>query len=51
MSGEKIHQLQDSMFTVLESMRSQDFFSIITFHHGVTLGHLSIAQLVQTLRH
>ena len=40
MSGEKIRQLQDSMFTVLDSLPSQDFFSIITFSSGVTVGHL-----------
>ena len=37
MAGEKITQLQDAMFTVLDSMNSQDFFSIITFSYGVNV--------------
>jgi len=35
MRGEKIQQLKDSMFTVLNDMKSNDFFNIITFSSGV----------------
>jgi len=35
MGGEKIEQLKDSMFTVLDDMNEEDFFSIITFNGGV----------------
>jgi len=35
MSGEKIQQLKDSMFTVLEDLKPTDFFNIITFSSSV----------------
>jgi len=35
MSGEKIQQLKDSMFTVLEDLKPTDFFNIITFSSNV----------------
>merc|ERR1711915_371790 len=35
MGGEKIEQLKDSMFTVLDDMDEKDYFSIITFNGGV----------------
>eukprot|EP00092_Neocalanus_flemingeri_P031159 GFUD01033850.1.p1 GENE.GFUD01033850.1~~GFUD01033850.1.p1 ORF type:complete len:834 (-),score=234.91 GFUD01033850.1:1233-3734(-) len=35
MSGEKIEQLKDSMFTVLDDMTENDYFNIITFSSGV----------------
>jgi len=37
MAGEKLQQLKDAMFTVLDSMKSVDFFNIITFSSEV--GH------------
>merc|ERR1719167_434287 len=36
MDGEKIKQLKDSMFTVLDDMDEKDYFSIITFNDGVS---------------
>eukprot|EP00090_Calanus_glacialis_P003392 TRINITY_DN12511_c0_g1_i1.p1 TRINITY_DN12511_c0_g1~~TRINITY_DN12511_c0_g1_i1.p1 ORF type:complete len:876 (+),score=214.06 TRINITY_DN12511_c0_g1_i1:35-2662(+) len=36
MSGEKIGQLKDSMFTVLDDMTETDYFNIITFSDGVS---------------
>merc|ERR1719244_206178 len=35
MGGEKIEQLKDSMFTVLDDMDEKDYFSIVTFNGGV----------------
>ena len=35
MHGEKITQLQDAMFTVLDDMKEQDYFSILTFNSAV----------------
>jgi len=35
MYGEKIVQLKDAMFTILEDMSDDDYFSILTFNHGV----------------
>merc|ERR1711962_1405650 len=35
MQGEKITQLQDAMFTILDSLPEHDFFSIITFSYDV----------------
>jgi len=36
MSGEKIEQLKDAMFTVLEDLTESDFFNIIEFNSGVS---------------
>jgi Mg-chelatase subunit ChlD len=36
MSGEKINQLKDAMFTILDDMTDRDFFNIITFSSGVS---------------
>jgi hypothetical protein len=36
MDGEKIEQLKDSMFTVLDDMTESDYFNIITFSDGVS---------------
>jgi hypothetical protein len=36
MSGEKINQLKDAMFTILDDMTDKDFFNIITFSTGVS---------------
>ena len=38
MQGEKITQLQDAMFTILDDMTEDDFFSILTFSYGVQVG-------------
>ena len=38
MMGEKITQLQDAMFTILDDMTEDDYFSIITFNSGVQVG-------------
>merc|ERR1711963_511801 len=35
MQGEKITQLQDAMFTILDDMTEDDYFSIITFSYDV----------------
>ena len=35
MQGEKITQLQDAMFTILDDMTEDDYFSILTFNSGV----------------
>lgn len=35
MIGEKITQLQDAMFTILDDMTEDDYFSILTFNSGV----------------
>merc|ERR1711963_1197128 len=35
MQGEKITQLQDAMFTILDSLPEHDYFSIITFSYDV----------------
>jgi len=35
MSGEKIQQLKDAMFTVLEDLTESDFFNMIEFNSGV----------------
>jgi len=37
MAGEKLQQLKDAMFTVLDAMKATDFFNIITFSSDV--GH------------
>eukprot|EP00092_Neocalanus_flemingeri_P012788 GFUD01013780.1.p1 GENE.GFUD01013780.1~~GFUD01013780.1.p1 ORF type:complete len:810 (+),score=178.26 GFUD01013780.1:82-2511(+) len=36
MMGEKIVQLKDAMFTILDDMTEEDFFSIIVFSSGVS---------------
>merc|ERR1711936_1057347 len=36
MSGKKIEQLKDAMFTVLEDLTESDFFNIIEFNSGVS---------------
>jgi len=36
MSGEKINQLKDAMFTILDDMTDKDYFNIITFSSGVS---------------
>jgi hypothetical protein len=36
MSGEKMDQLKDAMFTILDDMTDRDFFNIITFSSGVS---------------
>jgi len=36
MRGEKIRQLKDAMFTVLEDLSGSDFFNIIEFNSGVS---------------
>merc|ERR1712110_551390 len=36
MSGEKIQQLKDAMFTVLEDLTESDFFNMIEFSSGVS---------------
>ena len=36
MAGEKLQQLKDSMFTVLDDMTENDYFNIITFSSGVS---------------
>merc|ERR1712232_1175240 len=36
MGGEKIQQLKDAMFTVLEDLTESDFFNIIEFNSGVS---------------
>ena len=38
MQGEKIRQLQDAMFTILDDMTEDDYFSILTFNHDVQVG-------------
>merc|ERR1719264_344185 len=35
MYGERLQQLKDAMFTVLDDMKPEDFFNIITFSTGV----------------
>merc|ERR1719450_1464009 len=35
MQGEKIMQLQDAMFTILDDMTEDDYFSILTFNYEV----------------
>ena len=35
MQGEKIIQLQDAMFTILDDMTEDDYFSILTFSYNV----------------
>jgi uncharacterized protein YegL len=35
MQGEKITQLQDAMFTILDDMTEDDYFSILTFNYDV----------------
>ena len=35
MIGEKITQLQDAMFTILDDMTEDDYFSILTFNYDV----------------
>ena len=35
MKGEKITQLQDAMFTILDDMTEDDYFSILTFSYNV----------------
>ena len=35
MKGEKIIQLQDAMFTILDDMAEDDYFSILTFNYDV----------------
>ena len=35
MQGEKIRQLQDAMFTILDDMTEDDYFSILTFSYNV----------------
>merc|ERR1712226_1721347 len=35
MYGDKLQQLKDTMFTVLDDMKPEDFFNIITFSTGV----------------
>ena len=35
MQGEKITQLQDAMFTILDDMTEDDYFSILTFSYDV----------------
>ena len=35
MLGEKITQLQDAMFTILDDMTEDDYFSILTFNYEV----------------
>ena len=37
MRGERIKQLKDAMFAILEQMPEQDHFSIFTFHTKVSL--------------
>ena len=39
MQGEKITQLQDAMFTILDSLPEHDYFSIITFSFDVQVFH------------
>ena len=39
MQGEKITQLQDAMFTILDSLPEHDYFSIITFSYDVQVFH------------
>merc|ERR1712051_799632 len=36
MYGERLQQLKDAMFTVLDDMKPEDFFNIITFSTGVS---------------
>ena len=38
MQGEKITQLQDAMFTILDQMTEDDYFSILTFNYAVQVG-------------
>ena len=38
MQGEKITQLQDAMFTILDDMTEDDYFSILTFSYDVQVG-------------
>jgi hypothetical protein len=37
MQGEKITQLQDAMFTILDGMTEDDYFSILTFSYDVQI--------------
>jgi len=37
MIGEKITQLQDAMFTILDDMTEDDYFSILTFNYDVQI--------------
>jgi len=37
MQGEKITQLQDAMFTILDDMTEDDYFSILTFSYDVQI--------------
>ena len=41
MQGEKITQLQDAMFTILDQMTEDDYFSILTFNYAVQVGFKS----------
>ena len=38
MQGKKIRQLQDAMFTILDDMTEDDYFSILTFNYDVQVG-------------
>jgi len=44
MGGEKIDQLKDSMFTVLDDMTETDYFNIITFSSSVQHWHPNTSQ-------
>lgn len=45
MHGEKITQLQDAMFTVLDDMKEQDYFSILTFNSAVQVCFESLLKI------
>ena len=45
MHGEKITQLQDAMFTVLDDMKEQDYFSILTFNSAVQVFFESLLEI------
>ena len=45
MHGEKITQLQDAMFTVLDDMKEQDYFSILTFNSAVQVCFESLLEI------
>ena len=48
MQGEKITQLQDAMFTILDSLPEHDYFSIITFSFDVQVVHNFFAHIANS---
>ena len=48
MQGEKITQLQDAMFTILDNLPEHDYFSIITFSYDVQVCHNFFAHIANS---